>query len=46
MIPCGIKGKAVTSLAAELNGVPQDMGEVKAILLKHFLALFEAELKA
>jgi lipoyl(octanoyl) transferase len=46
MIPCWIKGKAVTSLAAELNGVPQDMGEVKAILLKHFLALFEAELKA
>ncbi|MCO4854665.1 MAG: lipoyl(octanoyl) transferase LipB [Flavobacteriaceae bacterium] len=46
MIPCGIKGKAVTSMTAELNGVPQDMAVVKTRLLKHFLALFEAELKA
>ena len=46
MIPCGIKGKAVTSMTAELNGVPQDMAAVKTRLLKHFLALFEAELKA
>ena len=46
MIPCGIKGKAVTSMTAELNGVPQDMSAVKTRLLKHFLALFEAELKA
>ena len=46
MIPCGIKGKSVTSMTAELNGVPQDMAAVKTRLLKHFLALFEAELKA
>ena len=46
MIPCGIKGKAVTSMTAELNGVPQDMAAVKTRLLKHFLTLFEAELKA
>ena len=46
MIPCGIKGKAVTSMTAELNGVPQDMSAVKTRLLKHFLTLFEAELKA
>ncbi|MDB4047557.1 lipoyl(octanoyl) transferase LipB [Flavobacteriaceae bacterium] len=46
MIPCGIKGKAVTSMTAELNGVPQDMAAVKTRLLNHFLALFEAELKA
>ena len=46
MIPCGIKGKAVTSMTAELNGVSQDMAAVKTRLLKHFLALFEAELKA
>ena len=36
MIPCGIKGKAVTSMTAELNGVPQDMAAVKTRLLKHF----------
>ena len=29
MIPCGIKGKAVTSMTAELNGVPQDMEVAK-----------------
>ena len=46
MIPCGIKGKAVTSMTAELNGVPQDMAVVKTRLLKHFMALFEAESKA
>lgn len=45
MIPCGIKDKAVTSMTAELNGIPQDMVEVKAKLLKHFLVLFEAQLK-
>src|SRR6056300_1398972 len=45
MIPCGIKDKAVTSMAAELNGIPQEMVEVKAKLLKHLLVLFEAQLK-
>ena len=46
MIPCGIKGKAVTSMTAELKGIPQDMAVVKTRLLKHFMALFEAESKA
>src|SRR5210317_1784368 len=41
MIPCGIKDKAVTSMAAELHGIPQDMVEVKAKLLKHFQVLNE-----
>jgi lipoyl(octanoyl) transferase len=42
IIPCGIKGKAVTSLEAELNRkVPLE--EVKSKILKHFTKLFEAE---
>ena len=42
IIPCGIKGKAVTSLAAELNRtIPLE--EVKEKILKHFKALFEVE---
>ncbi len=44
MIPCGIKGKAVTSLNVELGQKEVDMEEVKEKLLKHFMALFEAEL--
>ncbi len=43
IIPCGIKGKAVTSLHAELNReVPLD--EVKEKIAKHFSDLFDAEL--
>jgi len=42
IIPCGIKGKAVTSMHAEL-GRPVDEQEVKAKILKHFSTLFEAE---
>ena len=45
MIPCGIKGKAVTSLNVELGKVEVPMEEVKEKLLKHFLVLFEAEVK-
>jgi lipoyl(octanoyl) transferase len=42
IIPCGIKGKAVTSLEAELSRkVPLE--EVKEKILKHFSTLFEAE---
>lgn len=42
IIPCGIKGKAVTSLEAELNKkIPLE--EVKEKILKHFITLFEAE---
>ncbi|WP_372746137.1 lipoyl(octanoyl) transferase LipB [Lutibacter sp.] len=41
IIPCGIKGKAVTSLEAELNKkVP--LNEVKEKITKHFSELFEA----
>ncbi|NND62935.1 MAG: lipoyl(octanoyl) transferase LipB [Flavobacteriaceae bacterium] len=44
MIPCGIKGKAVTSLNVELGKAEVSLEEVKSKLLKHFTALFEAEL--
>ncbi len=45
MIPCGIKGKAVTSLNVELGKQTVDEAEVKEKLLNHFANLFEAELK-
>ncbi|MBT8323668.1 MAG: lipoyl(octanoyl) transferase LipB [Winogradskyella sp.] len=45
MIPCGIKGKAVTSLNVELGRDTIDEAEVKEKLLNHFTMLFEAELK-
>jgi lipoyl(octanoyl) transferase len=42
IIPCGIKGKAVTSMEAELGKkIPLD--EVKAKILKNFAELFEVE---
>ena len=44
IIPCGIKGKAVTSLNVELGKKEIDEAEVKEKLLKHFAALFEAEM--
>ncbi len=44
MIPCGIKGKAVTSLNVELGKAEVDIAEVKQKLLKHFEVLFEAEI--
>jgi len=40
IIPCGIKGKAVTSMEAEL-GVKVPLDEVKEKILKHFSALFK-----
>lgn len=43
MVPCGIKGKAVTSLNVELGVSRVDMEEVKGKLVKHFKALFEAK---
>lgn len=43
MIPCGIRGKAVTSLNVELGMDKVSEVEVKEKLLKHFTALFEAE---
>ncbi|MGB3605898.1 lipoyl(octanoyl) transferase LipB [Psychroserpens sp.] len=43
MIPCGIKGKAVTSLNVELGVEKINETEVKAKLLKHFKMLFKAQ---
>jgi len=44
MIPCGIKGKAVTSLNVELGKKEVSISEVKEKLKKHFATLFEAEM--
>ena len=44
IVPCGIRGKAVTSLNVELGKEHVDEDEVKEKLLKHFEALFEAEM--
>lgn len=41
IIPCGIKGKAVTSMHAELNK-EIDQEEVKSKIIQHFSVLFEA----
>lgn len=43
IVPCGIKGKAVTSLNVELGKAEVPEAEVKAKILKHFSSLFEAE---
>lgn len=45
IIPCGIRGKAVTSLNVELAQKTINETEVKEKLLKHFSELFEAEFK-
>jgi lipoyl(octanoyl) transferase len=42
IIPCGIKGKAVASMEAELDK-KLDIKEVQQKILKHFSSLFEAE---
>lgn len=44
IIPCGIRGKSVTSLNVELGKEKVDEAEVKEKLLKHFSTLFEAEI--
>ena len=44
IIPCGIRGKAVTSLNVELGRREVPMKEVEARLLKHFAEVFEAEI--
>ncbi|MCM4161033.1 lipoyl(octanoyl) transferase LipB [Antarcticibacterium flavum] len=43
IIPCGIRGKAVTSLNVELGRREVSMKEVEERLLKHFSSLFQAE---
>ena len=45
IVPCGIRGKAVTSLNVELGKKKIDEAEVKDKLLKHFEVLFDAELQ-
>jgi len=42
IIPCGIRGKAVASMEAEL-GKKVDLEEVKGKILKHFKVLFEVD---
>ena len=42
IIPCGIKGKAVTSLHVELGHIVNE-AEVKEKIIKHFTSLFEAD---
>jgi lipoyl(octanoyl) transferase len=44
IIPCGIKGKAVTSLNVELGIEKVNEQEVKEKIIKHFNKLFEAEI--
>ena len=43
IIPCGIKGKAVTSLNIELGVEKVDENEVKQKITKHFQSLFDCE---
>lgn len=45
IIPCGIKGKAVTSLNVELGVEKVNEQEVKGKIIKHFSILFEAEIR-
>jgi len=44
IIPCGIRGKAVTSLQVELGVSRVDEEEVKKKIITHFKTFFEAEL--
>jgi lipoyl(octanoyl) transferase len=46
IIPCGIKGKAVTSLNVELGVAKVDEMEVKEKILRHFTTLFECTFKS
>lgn len=43
IIPCGIRGKAVSTLNVELGVEKVDEDEVKERILKHFNELFESE---
>lgn len=45
IIPCGIRGKAVTSLNVELSKEKIDTEEVKRYILKHFEEIFEVTIK-
>lgn len=43
MVPCGIQGKAVTSMKQELQDNCPTLSEVKDVLAKNFAHLFEVE---
>ncbi|MGB2243763.1 MAG: lipoyl(octanoyl) transferase LipB [Flavobacteriaceae bacterium] len=43
MVPCGIQGKAVTSMKQELKDDCPTVEEVKEVILKYFAQLFEVE---
>ncbi|REJ80181.1 MAG: lipoyl(octanoyl) transferase LipB [Bacteroidetes bacterium] len=43
IVPCGISGKAVTSMEKELGESP-DINEVKAALIRHLAALFQMKI--
>lgn len=45
IIPCGIRGKAVSSMHAELNR-KLDPEEVKSHIIRHFAAVFETDMKS
>ena len=45
IIPCGIRGKAVTSLNVELSKEKVDTEEVKKYILKHFEEIFGVSIK-
>ena len=45
IIPCGIRGKAVTSLNVELSKEKVDTEEVKIYILKHFEEIFGVSIK-
>lgn len=45
IIPCGIRGKAVTSLNVELSKEKVDIEEVKRYILKHFEEIFGVSIK-
>ena len=44
IIPCGIRGKTVTSLNVELSKEKVDIEEVKMRILEHFKEMFEVEI--
>lgn len=44
IVPCGIRGKSVASLHAELGVTEVSMEEVRGKIQHHFCSLFEAEL--
>lgn len=46
IIPCGIRGKAVTSINIELGVDKVDESDIKKKILKHFKSLFDAKIES